>query len=303
MKKRKQHYVWRKYLKAWACSDLIWCCREGKIFRSNLVNIGQVRDFYRLKELSSEDIASIERLAIDPTKSHLRGLARGWLDSLGGVFKIKRMIGEMGIDVPGIDVTIEEIINNAEEELHAGIESRAAGYIDSILDGDIGFYQTEQGRIDFTYYLCVQYFRTRKIQESILARFSANKSVNMDNIWYVLRHIYAANSAWVLFAETDRFRMHLIRNLSDVPLITGDQPVVNTYAVDRLGVEPVKDLELYYPVSPALAVLISEKNEYLHGWDIAFSGEDARLHNGYIARSSHEQIYSHSKESLESYCV
>ena len=173
MKKRRQHYVWRKYLRAWAPDDLIWCCRDGKIFRSNLVNIGQVRDFYRLKELSSQDLATIEKLSIFPTNAHLRRLAKRWIDSFNGAFKIKRMIEEMGIDDPSIGAGLDEMLNNIEEELHSAIESRAIQYIDSILDGDIGFYGTEQGRTDFAYYLCVQYMRTQKIQASPTHRWTA----------------------------------------------------------------------------------------------------------------------------------
>lgn len=89
MKKRRHHYVWRKYLRAWASNDSIWCCREGKIFRSNLMGVGQVRDFYRLKELSFHDIEAIRNLAIEPTKSHLKELNEGWIESFSAVFQKK----------------------------------------------------------------------------------------------------------------------------------------------------------------------------------------------------------------------
>jgi hypothetical protein len=56
MKKRKQHYIWRYYLNAWATDEQIFCLRENKIFKTNLMNIGNIRDFYRLKELSNQDI-------------------------------------------------------------------------------------------------------------------------------------------------------------------------------------------------------------------------------------------------------
>ncbi len=59
MKKRKQHYVWKHYLSAWAENGMIWCCRNDKIFNSNLTGVGQERDFYQLKPLSEKDLDSV----------------------------------------------------------------------------------------------------------------------------------------------------------------------------------------------------------------------------------------------------
>lgn len=64
MKKRKQHYIWRYYLNAWATDEQIFCLRENKIFKTNLMNIGNIRDFYRLKELSNQDIEILNLLIL-----------------------------------------------------------------------------------------------------------------------------------------------------------------------------------------------------------------------------------------------
>lgn len=213
------------------------------------------------------------------------------------------MIEKMGIDDTEINTALDEAIHNLEEELHSGIESGAIKYIDSILNENIDFYSTEQGCMYFAYYLCVQYMRTQKIQANIFKNSRNIESVNIENVWNVMRHIYATNMAWVLFADRDRFRMILIRNQSEVPLITGDQPVVNTYSVGKLDNEPVGEVEFYYPVSPKLAILISEKEEYQSVSEIVLNSEEAHLYNSYILKSSHEQIYSNSKETLEKYCI
>ena len=62
MKKRKHHYVWEHYLDAWATDGQIWCRRADKYFPTSTENVGQRRDFYRLKELSDGDVAFVERL-------------------------------------------------------------------------------------------------------------------------------------------------------------------------------------------------------------------------------------------------
>ena len=44
---KKQHYVWRFYLKPWTDSkETIACCRNDKVFRSVLMGVGQENYFY-----------------------------------------------------------------------------------------------------------------------------------------------------------------------------------------------------------------------------------------------------------------
>jgi len=62
MKKRKHHYVWEHYLKAWETGGKVWCARGEKIFPSSTENIAHSRDFYRLKELSDSDVDLVKRL-------------------------------------------------------------------------------------------------------------------------------------------------------------------------------------------------------------------------------------------------
>ena len=100
MKKRKHHYVWRYYLRAWANNDSIWCSREGKIFKSNLMNIGQIKDFYKLKELSSSDIEFIYKAAIEPSAPHLQELHKGLISSFNLVFNIRKSIENNEINEP-----------------------------------------------------------------------------------------------------------------------------------------------------------------------------------------------------------
>ena len=84
MRKRKQHYVWRRYLKSWAMDEKIFCLSDGKIFRTNLENVAQERYFYKLRELSKEDVAFIRSLLIEGSHPILADINEGWL----GIFNI-----------------------------------------------------------------------------------------------------------------------------------------------------------------------------------------------------------------------
>lgn len=308
MKKTKQHYVWRNYLKSWTSNGSIWCNRKGKIFPSDLMNIGQERYFYKLKELTRKDVEFVRKMAIEPTKHEmLRELNEGWLNIFNIIFKLKNHVEANGVNDPELDEQIDEAIHNIEEDYHQLIEGSAIKHIDSILAKDISFFQTEKGRMDFAYFLCVQYMRTKKRQEAICSQFKNQKNpyldgVNMESAWSIMRHIYATNMGFGLFADSNKFKMILINNESSMPFITGDQPVINTYAAGGIN-KAVSDVEFYYPVSPRLAILISSKSEYKSVNEFYVSDVDARAFNIAILNSSHEQIYADSEATIKSYSV
>ncbi|PZV15926.1 MAG: hypothetical protein DCF20_09180 [Pseudanabaena sp.] len=92
MKKKRHHYVWRDYLRAWSVNEFIWCYREGKIFNSNLMGVGQIKYFYKLKEMTVQDMEFIRMVAIEPCSPHLQELNEGWLNWFNYVFDLKKNI-------------------------------------------------------------------------------------------------------------------------------------------------------------------------------------------------------------------
>lgn len=297
MKKRRHHYIWRNYLRAWSTNESLWCCRDGKLFKTNLMNIGQIKDFYKLKELSAKDVEHINKIAIEPTKPHLQELNKGWVSLFNFVFEMKRAIEQKGINNVELNSHFDEAINNIEEDLHGKIESDAIRYIESILNENISFFQTKQGYMDFTHYICIQYMRTNKIKSNVLAIASNIQSIDIDKIWNVLSHIFATNMAWTLYAERSSFRMYLLKNQTQKELITGDQPVINTYAAGLSNTEPVEKLEFYYPVSPTLAILITE-SAHSSSNEIILKEDEVDKYNLIMIEQSHSQIYATSEKVI-----
>ena len=299
MKKRGQHHVWEYYLKSWSSKGKIYCLGDGKIFKTNPKNVAKKRDFYRLKELSENDIELIKKLAIEKCPQHLQKIHLEWINQFNFIFNFKKELDSLGLPQE-IDAEIDKFINNFQEDIHSQIEDRSIKFIDSILRRDIEFFKTDIGNINFTYFLCQQYLRTQNIKSRVLSNTQRSK-YDIEKIWNVLSHIFATNMAATLSNTRQNLRMVLIINESSIPFITGDQPVVNTYAVDKFGNELVDDFELYYPVSSKLAILITQKAEYLDIDRLFVEDKDVELFNSYIIKSSHEQIYSNSKEILERY--
>jgi predicted nucleotidyltransferase len=296
-KKRRHHYIWRKYLRAWSTNELIWCCKEGNIFNTNLINIGQIRDFYKLKEISDKDIEFINKLLIEPANPNLRQLNKNWISSFNQVFKLKRDLEQRCISNEEINMLLDEAIYNTEEEIHGEIESSAIEYIESILKEDISFYQTNQGRMAFTHFLCVQYLRTNKMKSKIISQTRHIQSIDVEKIWNLLSYISATNIAYSIYSDKS-FSMYLLKNQSQKELITGDQPVINTYAMAITNAGPPDKVEFYYPVSPKLAILLTEIPKNGCSNVIIFKEDEVNSYNLMMIKESHSQIYAASEETL-----
>jgi len=300
-KKRHHHYVWRYYLRPWSSNGKIACLREGKLFSPNLMGVGQERDFNKLKELTPDEIEFIKNLAIARSNKRLQEVHLNLLKQFTFIFQFRKFIEAMGIKDPEAFEMIETAIHNIEEDLHTDIENTAIKYLDSILREDIGFYDKDEDCMEFLLFLSVQHQRTEKIKKSVLEAVKDVKIVEFENVWNVLRHIFATNVAWVLYAERKVFRMILLKNESSIEFITGDQPVINTYYSIGVNKTPPNEFELYYPVSPKLAILISEREE-LKGTQLKLLNEnDVMAYNKMIVKNSHNQIYATSISILEGY--
>src|ERR1017187_10470563 len=104
--------------------------------------------------------------------------------------------------------------------------------------------------------------RTNKRREATLENAPPDKSINPDAIWNVLRHIFATNVAWTLFAERRDIKTVLLKNETPHAFSTADQPVINTHASGIPLSHFVHDLEFYYPLSPRLAMLMTKDARY-----------------------------------------
>lgn len=300
MKKKKQHYVWRKYLQTWVTNEQIWCYREGKYFQSNLMNIAQERYFYKLKNLSDEELKFLTQFSTHPgTSKTLQKLNLGWIHMFTLVQKMKDSCEKYGVGNQELDIEFDELEHNFEENFHSHIEDSSTKFIDSILNKNIDFYHDDDKCEVFLHFICVQYVRTNKMKQNVIAQTKSSIPVDGNKIWNVLSHIVATNLACSLYVDRAKFKLILLSNITNVTLITGDQPIINTYGND----EPVTKLEFYYPVSPVLAILLTDSDSYTYGQEIVLSIKEVDNYNTLISKQSYNQLYSKSKAELERYTL
>ena len=132
MKKRRHHYVWQHYLRAWSSGSQVACIGGSQVFSANTINIAVRTDFYRLKALTSSDLFWVRRLCIDGRAPGLQKVQEGWVNFFTAMFDLRKRHEETVTRDPAVARAFEEAVNNLEEDLHASIEGRAIPHLDAI---------------------------------------------------------------------------------------------------------------------------------------------------------------------------
>lgn len=295
--KRKHHYVWRKYLNAWSTNSQIWCMRGNHIFQSELMGIGQKRDFYKIKSLEYEDVRYL-KLMISKMDPRAQVTSRRWVSFFEQITSTNKYMNSGDSE---LDKLAKEILHNTEEDLYASTESSYTPILNSLLNHDFSSLSTEIGRFNFLHYVFNQYFRTLKMQERMI-RYTqppaALGNPNLENCWPILRHIFSDNMTLSLTSDSS-YKLFALHNENVTKLLSGDQPVINTYAIGKPNSEPVYEIEIYYPISPNLAIIMSNNDKWVGKKHL--SQDEVEFFNRAIIAESADQVYSKDRSTLEFY--
>lgn len=286
MTTRRQHYVWRHYLRPWAKNDQIWCQRAGKQFHGNLMNIGQERDFYAPRLVTREEVDYIVESSKHRHRGELNSVNQEFISFYKAVTDIKSQA----------DCTTEvtAALIEFEENIMGIIEQQGMEYLPMLQQGDSSFFQSDEHRAGFSHFLMIQFVRTKRMRDTIFSsmrKILAQRGLDIENVWAVDKYVTARHLALSIFANKE-YTISFMRNATATDLITCDQPVFNIHAVDQPGKIPV-EVELYYPITPSLAIMLSKKS---HEKNLAEN--EVMVLNSWVRKMSHEQIYSASQNFL-----
>ena len=87
-----------------------------------------------------------------------------------------------------------------------------------------------------------------------------------------------------------------LNNKTNISFITGDQPVINI--AERKKNDKIKKLIFYYPISPKIAILVSNNFHKNENVDITENNQ-VKQYNKSIVQESLEQIYGNQKIDIE----
>lgn len=282
--KKQQHYIWKHYLSPWLTENKLWCHRNGKIFFSSRDNIGQKRFFYR-----AEPLNDFERLMIKDFIKSMHPSSHAASLSTLAVYDAASH-GD------------EHTKKNALEDYHTAIEHTAIPIVEVLLDEDMSWLNNEDEKIKFARFLGVQYSRTNRVHEALAAslglaeepfpkykgQFDVKK---ISKVYALLMGDVIGN--WVYSAG----HFSLLKNTTELEFIVGDQPVYNLDMKGRDVGELATTFNLYYPVSPNLALLVTSEPRVTKVLNL----NEVNKYNEFIIFCSHEQLYSKNEDSLKRY--
>ncbi|BDQ37259.1 hypothetical protein SYK_16190 [Pseudodesulfovibrio nedwellii] len=97
----------------------------------------------------------------------------------------------------------------------------------------------------------------------------------------------------------DEYDIVFVNNMSEKSFVTSDQPVINTYISDNME-RPLNhdELELYYPLNPKLAMLLTKKAKYLNIENIQADNDDVLQYNKMLSGNAWHFVYGLNKEDV-----
>jgi hypothetical protein len=103
-----------------------------------------------------------------------------------------------------------------------------------------------------------------------------------------------------VYLERRKRQLVLVENGTDLPFITGDQPVINLHGDGR---KSPATLSWYYPISPHLALFLTEVDEEPSFFTASLTSAQVNSLNARMVAASHSQVFAQSRVSLETYAT
>lgn len=290
-----QHYIWQQYLSAWADGKYVQCLVGDRIFQTTTQNLGVEYDFYKLPEVTDEDLWLITFLtgldkAHPVARHHHEGLL---VDVLGPLIFAKECPD--ALDNPEVAKLIEVHRTNAIDDRHTALERSFLPLLPKCLEGDISWFQDTANAIAFCSYVGAQHMHTRAVKAKNIKRLKDRMNLDISRVWDLMALIFGFNYGCSIFFDRANRPLVLVHNETLTPFITSDQPVVN---LEGDGENAPDSLSIYYPISPRLALFIGEPGKPQlpkHG----LTDEQAATLNLRIERRSHLQVYAQTADALE----
>jgi Protein of unknown function (DUF4238) len=298
-KKTRQHYVFRHYLSAWAVNGSLWVRRRGvpKVFPAATEKVAVERHFYKLQPVTEPDVQLIRLLLLERVPYYVKERCEVLIHNFTMPSLIKEVINPTNPNLKEISDWLDEHIINAEENIQCDMESQLMKGLDDMMNGKTDFYSDDDAAQEFIHAICFQYMRTKKLRAGIEALPFPPPVPGADmkrcsNLYMLISAMVVADT---IYRRRKQFRIVLLDNTSKTPFIAGDQPIVNTHATFREGIEPER-LEFFYPLSPTRAMAFVDVSTERP--PVASEDEVERF-NEMMVWHSHEQVFSDSREYLE----
>jgi len=303
--KKRHHLVFQRYLANWTTNGRLFCLRNRKsIVQSGTRAIAQQKYFYRIPELSREDVMSIALLT-ESMSEQAKGVTKSLMDLFMIPFDYRNYVDLTAQNNEKTEMIFTRQTTNVVENYHCKWEGEGANFISRIEKNDLSFWDDVKECQKFCYFLAIQYFRTDGIKSVMVKDFEKRAGLNLkkgvlhlpnlERVWWFMSLVFPVSTGEHL---SNNHHLRVLVNDTETPFITSDQPAINLkMQVDDLLPD---ELEMYYPISQNIAVIVAPSERHF------FTSEPIRREmvsslNDSIVNLSYNEVYSNNKSVLEAY--
>lgn len=294
---KRQHHVWKDYFDPWLVKGLISFTLDGNVRTSGPGNVANKRYFYEVGEMTEQDVRMLKTLASGQKSELMRISAESWIASVQLIFKFRDVMVARGMDRSDIDEIVTQCARQLGEQHQSMIEHSGLKYLPALRSADAFNIPEGEGYIEFCYFVTTQYFRTLRAKENLKRELEADNPGYVDRSMAAIIPMMATLVTSALINGRDRLVPTLLLNKSGVNFITGDQPIINTHAVDVRKGDSIPGTEFYYPISPARAIIFTENPRYRNG--VITDPAHAREFNRMMAISAERSAFASSEDELQ----
>lgn len=301
--KKKQHYVWRKYLRAWTNDESIWTFlkEQNKVLRIGLMGVAQERFFYELVDFSEKEEIFLEKFIRHISHESIVELNIDFLTLFTSHYKLRKELAEStklnDTKKAELETKIREIEVNSMEDSHCIFESFGIKITNCRNPIDLKFLENENDFFETMMFLSFQYFRTKKMKKAVLMSFENEEKNSVEKFWNIVSYSMSTTLGRRL-SINQKLKILVFDNQSEINFLTNDQPIFNILGenVDEEGYP--NELELYYPISPKLAISIHFKNQKDKIENIQINENLVNYFNEKMIENSNEFIFAENEIQL-----
>lgn len=303
--KKRQHYVWRHYLRPWAVSESIWTYFKelDKIEKPGLMGVAQEKHFYKLIDLTDAEEKFLGKYIEHTSPVVVKDLNLDFFKLFTSHYKLKKQLEnnkDPQIDRDKIAEEIKKLEHNLMEDAHCKMEALGFNLLNCRSLNDLKALNQGDDIYEAIMFLCFQYFRTRSMKKSALKSFEGDGFEELaEKTWNIISYSMATTLARSISLDKN-LKFIFIENNTDNHFITGDQPVFNILNDKLNGNGEVTDLELYYPLTPQHALTIHFRPEQIEQFENkSADNEMIEFLNDKVLENSDFFVFADSKEQLE----
>jgi hypothetical protein len=303
--KKRQHYVWRSYLKPWSDKEHIWTYfkESGKIEYPALMGVAQEKYFYKLEDFTEEEEDFLKKFIDHLSPPALKEVNQDFFLMFTSTGKLKKQLEQAKnplIDRNHIAEEIRKPEINLMEDAHCKMENLGTKLIHYRSLEELKTIAEDDYIFDAMMFLCFQYFRTKNMRKAVLKNVDGGKHEQlMEKAWNIISFPLGTILARSISLDS-RLKFIFIENNTTNHFVTGDQPVFNVLN-DQLNEKgEVAELEFYFPLTPKHALNIHFRSDQAD--QFVNKQADATLIdylNKKVVDNSDYFVFADNKEQLE----